>query len=204
MDPLSVGFSRREYCSGSSCECGQGWRLRLWEAVTQRWCHDHQVEQRAVTALSVGFCPWFTEWGPGAAGPPSKVQCKRKGTSCICSVWLFVFLIFFCVCFSLQLLNLYAQNLKPQTYIYPLMGIITVLCRGSVVSHNTQNAVFSLVFPELCFFQSFFQGKLNDLVGAEKKPRILEWVVIPFSKGSNPSLPHCRQILYPLSHQGSP
>ena len=44
--------------------------------------------------------------------------------------------------------------------------------------------------------------------------RILEWVAIPFSRGSsqprdqtqgsNPGLPCCRQILYPLSHQGSP
>ena len=49
------------------------------------------------------------------------------------------------------------------------MGIITVSCRGLVVSCNTQNAVVSLVFPELCFFQSFLQGKLNDLVGARKK-----------------------------------
>ena len=41
--------------------------------------------------------------------------------------------------------------------------------------------------------------------------RILEWVAGPFSRGSsqptqgsNPSLPHCRRILYHLSHQGSP
>ena len=38
--------------------------------------------------------------------------------------------------------------------------------------------------------------------------RILEWVAIPFSKGSsqpgNLSLLHCRQILYHLSPQGSP
>ena len=43
--------------------------------------------------------------------------------------------------------------------------------------------------------------------------RKLEWVAIPFSKGSsqpreslgsNPGLPHCRWILYQLSHQGSP
>ena len=39
--------------------------------------------------------------------------------------------------------------------------------------------------------------------------RILEWVAFPFSKGifptqgSNPGLPHCRHILYHLSHQGS-
>ena len=40
--------------------------------------------------------------------------------------------------------------------------------------------------------------------------RILERVAISFSRGifptqgSNPGLPRCRQILYCLSHQGSP
>ena len=39
--------------------------------------------------------------------------------------------------------------------------------------------------------------------------RILEWVAFPFSRGifftqgSNPGLPHCRQIFYQLSHKGS-
>ena len=40
--------------------------------------------------------------------------------------------------------------------------------------------------------------------------RILEWVAFPFSggifptQGSNPGHLHCRQILYQLSHKGSP
>ena len=34
--------------------------------------------------------------------------------------------------------------------------------------------------------------------------RILEWVLIPFSRGLNLGLLHCRQILDHLSHQGSP
>ena len=40
--------------------------------------------------------------------------------------------------------------------------------------------------------------------------RILEWVAFPSSRGifstqgSNPGLPHCRWILYQLSHKGSP
>ena len=36
--------------------------------------------------------------------------------------------------------------------------------------------------------------------------RILEWVAISFfpALGLNPGLLHCRQILYPLSHQRSP
>ena len=39
--------------------------------------------------------------------------------------------------------------------------------------------------------------------------RILEWATVPFSRGcsqtqgSNSGLPHCRQILYQLSHKGS-
>ena len=34
--------------------------------------------------------------------------------------------------------------------------------------------------------------------------RILEWVaILSSSRGSNPGLPHCRQILYPLSRWGS-
>ena len=39
--------------------------------------------------------------------------------------------------------------------------------------------------------------------------RIQEWVAIPFlqgifpPQGSNPGLPHCRQILYQLSHKGT-
>ena len=39
--------------------------------------------------------------------------------------------------------------------------------------------------------------------------RILEWVAFPFSRGSsqpmelNPVLPHCRHILYQLSHKGN-
>ena len=40
--------------------------------------------------------------------------------------------------------------------------------------------------------------------------RVLEWVAISFSRwvifltqGSNPNLPHCRQMLYHLSHQGT-
>ena len=39
--------------------------------------------------------------------------------------------------------------------------------------------------------------------------RILEWVAFPSpgdlpNPGINPGLPHCRQILYQLSHKGSP
>ena len=40
--------------------------------------------------------------------------------------------------------------------------------------------------------------------------RILAWVAFLYSRGifptqgSNPDLPHCRQILYQLSHKGSP
>ena len=41
------------------------------------------------------------------------------------------------------------------------------------------------------------------------RARTLEWVAMPSpgvfpTWGSYPGLPHCRQILYPLRHQGGP
>ena len=52
-------------------------------------------------------------------------------------------------------------------------------------------------------------GLPGSSVHGISQARILEWVAISFSRGSsrlglNPGLPHCRQTLYPLSHQGSP
>ena len=57
--------------------------------------------------------------------------------------------------------------------------------------------------PTLC-------GPMDCSLPGFSVQRVWEWVVIPFSKGSfqsqgsNPGLPHCRQIPYHLSHQGSP
>ena len=52
----------------------------------------------------------------------------------------------------------------------------------------------------------------GSLVHGIFQARILEWAAISFSRGSsqdqsqglNLGLPHCRQMLYRLSHQGSP
>ena len=45
------------------------------------------------------------------------------------------------------------------------------------------------------------QGIVHEILQA----RILEKVAVPFSRGSSqPRTPHCRQILYQLSRQGSP
>ena len=47
---------------------------------------------------------------------------------------------------------------------------------------------------------------LGSPVHGISQARILEWDVIPFSRGSSQTqvYPHCRQILYLLSHQGRP
>ena len=51
---------------------------------------------------------------------------------------------------------------------------------------------------------------MDYTVHAILQARILEWVAFSFFRGifpiqgSNPGLPHCRQILYQLSHKGSP
>ena len=51
---------------------------------------------------------------------------------------------------------------------------------------------------------------MDYMVHGILQARILEWVAFLFSRGifpaqgSNPGLPHCRQILYQLSNKGSP
>ena len=53
-------------------------------------------------------------------------------------------------------------------------------------------------------------NRISSSVYEILQARKLGWVVVPFSRessqprGSNPGLPLCRQILYCLSHQGSP
>ena len=51
---------------------------------------------------------------------------------------------------------------------------------------------------------------MDYIVHGILQAKILQWVAFPFSQGvfptqdSNPGLPHGRQILYQLSHKGSP
>ena len=52
--------------------------------------------------------------------------------------------------------------------------------------------------PALC-------DRMDYTVHEILQTKILEWVTVPFSGNlPNPGLPHCRRILYQLSHQGSP
>ena len=74
---------------------------------------------------------------------------------------------------------------------------------GSVVVKVTQ------LCPTLCDSTACRQP--GSSVYGILQARILEWVAMPLSKkkvifpiqGSNPGLPHCRRILYHLSHQGN-
>ena len=69
------------------------------------------------------------------------------------------------------------------------------------------------VFTGLWVLESKSRSVVSDSLGPHGlilQARILEWVAVPFSRGSsqteglNPGLPHCRRILYQLSHQRSP
>ena len=61
---------------------------------------------------------------------------------------------------------------------------------------------------QLCLTLSDPMDCSQDSLHGILQARILEWVAISFSRGSSqgssPGLLHCRQILYHLSHQGSP
>ena len=58
-----------------------------------------------------------------------------------------------------------------------------------------------------CSVASVMSNSLRSHVHGIFQARILEWVAMPSSTEANLCLLcllHCKQILYPLSHQGSP
>ena len=97
---------------------------------------------------------------------------------------------------------------------YPKHGIksrFPALQAGSLPSEPPGEPTIVFVTqacPTLCIPMDYSQtySSVHEILQA----RILEWVVIPFSRGIfltqalNLGLPNCRQILYHLSHQGSP
>ena len=109
-------------------------------------------------------------------------------------------------------------------------NFITWTCRQTAFRSNL--GVFFLWSPHMCSIGKLCTRSLHEATKSPVKwqllcwvqlfatpwtvvhgilqARILEWVAFPFSRGifpsqgSNPGLPHCRRILYQLSHQESP
>ena len=64
---------------------------------------------------------------------------------------------------------------------------------------GSQKVKVAQLCPTLC-------DPMDSTVHALLQARILEWVAFPFTRGSstqrwNPGVPHCRRILYLLSHK---
>ena len=61
-------------------------------------------------------------------------------------------------------------------------------------SHRKVKVKVAQSCPTLC-------DPMDCTVHGILQARILEWVAVPFSRGINPVIPHCRWILYQLSHK---
>ena len=103
---------------------------------------------------------------------------------------------------------------------YNVCNLVILFCQNRKFLHKTE-VIISLVncccvcvyvlvtklCPILC--DAMDCSPPGSSVHVILQARILEWVAIPFSKGSSltqglkPGLPHCRNIPYHLSHQGS-
>lgn len=66
-------------------------------------------------------------------------------------IWSFSF------SFSFAVMKPVCMGFHTSAIADPPMGIITVSYKGSVLLRNTQSAVLSLVFPDLCVFSHFFK-----------------------------------------------
>ena len=89
--------------------------------------------------------------------------------------------------FLTQVLNL--------LFLYWQVDSLPLSHQGKVKVKVTQSC------PNLC-------NSMDCIACGILQARILEWVAFPFSRGSSQprdrTLPQCRQILYQLSHKGSP
>ena len=70
--------------------------------------------------------------------------------------------------------------------------VLTLYIKCAVLCLVTQSCP-TLCNPTDC-------GPPNSSVHTILQARILEWVTVLSSRGSNPGLLHCRRILYHLSH----
>ena len=82
------------------------------------------------------------------------------------------------------------------------------------ITRELQNKGGNYLYPENRKWKSLSRiwlcNPVDYIVHGILQARILEWVALSLlqrifpTQGSNPGLPHCRQILHQLSHQGSP
>ena len=112
-------------------------------------------------------------------------------------------------------LNLYGTISLPVKWKWWLSHRVVRIALKEII--YAEHAVYSrhiiatsLVVKWKLLSRVWFCASPWTIVHGILQARILEWVAVPFSrgssqtKGSNPGLPHCRWILYQLSHQGSP
>ena len=90
----------------------------------------------------------------------------------------------------------------------PVMEYMPDAVEAQSPNHWKKQVLIAQSCPTLCDFSDCSPPGFS--VHGILQARILDRVAIPFSRGifltqeSNPGLLHCRQILYHLSHQGSP
>ena len=89
-----------------------------------------------------------------------------------------------------------------------LLTLSIVFSLGDGIQERRKCVLVAQLCPTLC---STMDCSLpSSSVHGILQTRTLEWVAVPFSRGSfltqgsNPDFPHCREILYHKSHQGSP
>ena len=110
---------------------------------------------------------------------------------------------------NLSVAYLFLQNAFYAHYhLYPLVISLQLACPAVLPMFHLMHVLVSQLCPALCDTMDCSPPGIS--VHGILQARILEWVAIPFSRGgfpiqgSNLGLPHCKQLLYHLRHQGSP
>ena len=101
-------------------------------------------------------------------------------------------------------------NLSQDSFVIEIDLIYNVIFVSHVQCSDQCFLCIVKVKAKVAQLVKLFATPMDYKVHGILQARILEWVAFPFSRGSsqthvsNPGLPHYRQILYQLSHKGSP
>ena len=103
-------------------------------------------------------------------------------------------------------MDLNSSNMTPVTKLLTAVQNYLLDLEAGRTDINTQEGTEWVKFAQLCLT---LYDPMDYTVHGILQARILEWVAVPFSRGSSqprdqtPGLLHCKWIIYQLNHKGS-
>ena len=153
----------------------------------------------AISCLTISKLPWFMDLTFQVPMQYCSLQHRTLLPSAVASTTGCCF----CLAPSLLLSGVISPLFSSSIFSTYLPGEFIFQCPIFLPFHTVHGVlktrILNLVCTRPCIFHGILQARIQEWVGSFS----LLQEIFP-TQGLNPSLPHCRWILYQLSHKGSP